>query len=215
MVIETIAAWYRRLVPEPLRRAIRSRSSRGFYSRTFFSRLDEEQGRSYDVIAETIVDRFHPQAVIDVGSGSGALLAALQRRGVPRLAGLEGSEEGLRRSRRLRVNAGFCDLTQPFRLGPQFDVAVCLEVAEHLPADVADQFAGCLASGPDVLVFSAATPGQGGENHVNEQPHDYWIEKLRAHGFAVDEEMTARVREEWSERAVASWYCRNVIFFRR
>ena len=213
-MIRAVAAWYRRIVPEPLRRAIRGRLSRGFYSRAFFDRLDQQQGPSYDVIAATIVDRFHPASVIDVGSGSGALLAALARRGVPALAGLESSGAGLERSRRRGMNVRACDLSQPFHLDG-FDLAVCLEVAEHLPPQVADQFAACLASGPDILVFSAATPGQGGENHVNEQPHQYWIERLGRHGFTVDEELTSRVRVEWSELGAAPWYCRNVIFFRR
>ena len=141
--------------------------------------------------------------------------AALSRRGVAVAVGLESSPDGVAAARRRNVDVRICDLAKPFALEPRFDVAICLEVAEHLPASVADQFVDCLASGPNTLVFSAATPGQGGENHVNEQPHEYWIEKLRARGFVMDAEMTAAVRAEWTSRGVASWYCNNVIFFRR
>lgn len=213
---QRIAAVYRRVVPEPIRRFIRDRlTGRGFYSRAFFDRMDRDQGASYDVLAGTIVERLRPSAVIDVGSGSGGLLAALARRGVPTLVGLESSPAGAAAARRRHVDVRMYDLSQPFVLERRFDVAVCLEVAEHLPEAVADQFADGLTSGPDVLLFSAATPGQGGENHVNEQPHEYWIEKFAARGFAVDAETTAAVRAEWTARGVARWYCNNVILFRR
>lgn len=212
---ETLAAWYRRIVPEPARRVVRNWLTRGGYSRAFFEKIDRDQTASYDVLAGTIVDRLQPSAVVDVGSGSGGLLAALARRRVPTLLGLESSADGVAAARRRNVDVRNCDLSKPFVLEKRFDVAVCLEVAEHLPASVAEQFVDCLASGPDVLVFSAATPGQGGENHVNEQPHEYWIEKLRARGFAVDEQTTREVRAEWTALGVASWYCNNVIFFRR
>ena len=160
---QRIAAVYRRVVPEPIRRFIRDRlSGRGFYSRAFFDQMDRDQAASYDVLAETIVERLRPSAVIDVGSGSGGLLAALARRGVPTLVGLESSPAGAAAARRRNVDVRMCDLSQPFVLERRFDVAVCLEVAEHLPESVADQFADGLTSGPDVLLFSAATPGQGG-----------------------------------------------------
>jgi SAM-dependent methyltransferase len=211
----TLAATYRRVVPEPLRRFVRNRIARNGYSREFFTQLDELQAASYDVMAATLVDRLAPRSVVDVGCGSGALLAALQRRGVPTLLGLESSPEGLALARRRGVDARSCDLGHPFTLNRDFDLAVCLEVAEHLPEPLADAFVASLASGPNHLVFSAATPGQGGENHVNEQPHDYWIAKLAGHGFVVDTEATRDVRAEWSARDVAPWYCSNVIFFER
>jgi SAM-dependent methyltransferase len=210
-----IAALYRRIVPEPVRRFVRDRLTARGYSRSFFAQMDQAQAASYAVLAETIVERLHPSSVVDVGCGSGGLLAALARHDVPRLLGLESSPDGVRLARRRNVDVRVCDLSKPFKLDESFDVAVCLEVAEHLPGSLAEQFADGLASGPDVLVFSAATPGQGGENHINEQPHEYWIEKLRARGFVIDEHATQEVRADWTKRGVASWYCRNVIFFRR
>jgi SAM-dependent methyltransferase len=210
-----IASLYRRVVPERVRRFVRDRLAAGGYSRSFFRQMDEAQAASYAVLAETIVKRLHPSSVVDVGCGSGGLLAALARHDVPRLLGLESSPDGVALARRRKVDVRVCDLSRPFTLDASFDVAVCLEVAEHLPEALADQFVDGLASGPDLLVFSAATPGQGGENHVNEQPHEYWIHKLGARGFSVDEDATREVRAEWSARGVASWYCRNVIFLRR
>jgi SAM-dependent methyltransferase len=214
-VKKTVAAAYRRIVPEPLRRFVRSRIAKSGYSRAFFTQLDELQAASYDVMAATLVERLAPSSIVDVGCGSGALLAALKRHGVPTLLGLESSPEGLDLARRRGIDARFCDLGHPFTLNSDFDLALCLEVAEHLPESLSDAFVASLATGPNHLVFSAATPGQGGENHVNEQPHEYWIERLGQYGFAVDEDTTREVRAAWTERGVATWYCRNVMFFAR
>ncbi|MDQ3282703.1 MAG: class I SAM-dependent methyltransferase [Acidobacteriota bacterium] len=212
---DRVASAYRAIVPEPLRRFVRDAITRRGYSAAFFAKLDAAQAASYDVMAASIAERLHPSAVLDVGSGSGALLAALARDGVTKTTGWESSPHGVAASRRRKVEVHEVDLGQPFTIGREFDLAICLEVAEHLPESLADQFVDGLASGPGVLLFSAATPGQGGENHINEQPHDYWIEKFARRGFAVDEAMTRELRAEWRAADVASWYCNNSIIFRR
>ena len=51
------------------------------------------------------------------------------------------------------------------------------DVAEHLESKHADFYVECLSSGnAKKLIFTAASPGQGGEGHYNEQPKEYWIE---------------------------------------
>jgi hypothetical protein len=67
----------------------------------------------------------------------------------------------------------------------------------------------------DRIVFTAATPGQSGEDHVNEQPHAYWIAKLQARGFAYEAERSARWQREWEARQIAACYAKNVMLFRR
>jgi hypothetical protein len=50
------------------------------------------------------------------------------------------------------------DLRQPLPADRKFDLAISGEVAEHLPATLV----GTLTSVSDVVLFSAAIPGQGG-----------------------------------------------------
>lgn len=208
-----LRAAYRGVVPEPLRRFIRDRLSRPGYSDAFFTHLDESQAASYGVVAESIIERLRPRFVVDVGCGSAALLAALAARGV-RTLGLEGSAAGVAGARRRGIDVRQTDLAQPFAVDP-CDVVISLEVAEHLPESAADAFIDSLVAAAPHVVFSAATPGQGGQDHINEQPHEYWIEKFRARGFALDAATTDAVRAEWRQRGVAPWYCNNVMFFRR
>jgi len=212
----SLSSWarsvYRAVLPEPLRRFVRNRLVRPGYSPAFFDHLDEMQAASYDVMAASIVEQLHPRFVVDVGCGSGALLAALASRGV-RTLGLEGSPAGVACARRRNIDVRLADLTQPFTVEP-CDAVISLEVAEHLPETAADRFVASLASAAPHIVFSAATPGQGGHDHINEQPHGYWLEKFSVHGFGADEETTEAVRQHWRDRGVASWYCKNVFFLR-
>ena len=74
-----------------------------------------------------------------------------------------------------------------FNLERQFDLAQSLEVAEHLPQARAATFVSDLVAHAPVVLFSAASPGQGGENHINEQPAEYWRKLFRQHDyFAID-----------------------------
>lgn len=216
MIRLTHLAKYRFLIPKSLRVFIRKYVlTKKIYSHDFFGLLDEYQHASYPIMAQTIVNYFHPRSVIDVGCGSGGLLLELKKRGVYDVAGLEFSRVGIKRCRTSGLNVKHCDLSKSCRIDNKKSICICLEVAEHLAPRFADQFVRNLSSGPNLLVFSAATPGQGGYGHLNEQPHDYWVEKFRRVGFALDINVTEAIRREWSKENVATWFSANVMIFHR
>ena len=101
------------------------------------------------------------------------------------------------------------DLTQPVFLDCKFDLLLCLEVAEHLPANKAEHLVKTCASHSNTIFWSAATPGQGGYHHVNEQPHEYWIEKFAAHGYKH------RLLADVLPVAPHDYYRKNAIEFKR
>jgi SAM-dependent methyltransferase len=207
---------YRRLLPEPLRRKIRDRltpaSSYGF---DFFQQVDELAGASYEEMARSIVETYRPRSVWDAGCGTGALLAALRDEGVPQLRGAEFHDAGLRICRRRKLDVEKVDLTRRVTIPPGTDLVICMEVAEHLPESASDTLVESLTSGPDQLLFSAAVPGQGGHHHINEQAHDYWLEKFGARGFLVDTAATDAIRARWRAAGVAPWYSNNAFVLRR
>ena len=91
-----------------------------------------------------------------------------------------------------------------------------MEVAEHLPAMVADRYVDLLTHLSQVIVFTAAPPGQGGDDHVNEQPPSYWISKFQQRGFGYAEELSRRWRESWEAVGdVEGLYHRNLMIFRQ
>lgn len=111
------------------------------------------------------------------------------------------------------------DLAEPLILGSVFDLVICWEVAEHLPASAADTLCDSLANNVDEgghLVFTAAIPGQGGHGHINEQPHGYWRQKLEARELTYDEAQTEALRATWKVvTGKCWWYPQNVQVFRR
>src|SRR5262249_45270644 len=101
-------------------------------------------------------------------------------------------------------------LDKPLRLGRRFDLAVSLEVAEHLPQRVAHQFVRNIVDLAPCVLFSAAVPYQRGTEHVNEQWPDYWAALFREHGYLVVDGLRPLV---WSNEDVFSFYRQNVIMF--
>lgn len=96
-------------------------------------------------------------------------------------------------------------------------MVLCWELAEHLPEHRADELCFMLsASTIDYLLFSAAIPGQGGSGHLNEQPHEYWTDKLTSRGLAYVTSLTDELRRVFSEVAPACpWYGHNLIVFEK
>lgn len=208
-----------RLSRLPLTRALQTRTHAlagvdELYDGAYYDNIDALAGHSMEVIAAALVREAAPGTVLDVGCGSGALLAAFRDRGIPGV-GLEQSPAGLAacRARGLTVHAA--DLCADVPPQGRFGAVTCLEVAEHLPPARADWLVHFLTAASDVVLFTAATPGQGGTGHLNEQPHEYWIERFAARGCPLDAAATARMRQEWQALGVAWWYARNVMLFRR
>jgi SAM-dependent methyltransferase len=92
----------------------------------------------------------------------------------------------------------------------KYDLALSLEVAEHLPGNRAQSFVADLCSLAPIVVFSAAIPGQGGSGHINEQWPSYWVEKFAEQGY----EGTGHLRWQiWDDDRVEPWYCQNLLIF--
>jgi len=172
--------------------------------------------RSAGVISESIITESAPNRVVDVGCGTGALLEALRDRGCE-VCGLEYSSAALKycRARKLDV-IKFNIERDTFRDNRVFDVAISTEVAEHLPEKVADHYIDLLTRLADTVVFTAAPPGQGGRDHVNEQPPSYWISKYRQRGFEHDKKLSDHWKQSWKASAsVQHFYYQNVMVFRK
>lgn len=185
------------------------------YDAEYYEFIEFTSVYSQNPMADSIVRDLAPRTVVDLGCGTGALLEALRRRKV-RVAGLEYSDAALAYCKKRRLRVCKFDIAR-HSLPPKLrrrDVALSFEVAEHLPPELADRFVETLTAASDTVVFSAATPGQGGTDHVNEQPHEYWIDKMRALGFYLDEDLSRRWRDEW-HGCTANWYHMNVMVFHR
>jgi hypothetical protein len=156
------------------------------YGDDFYRYLASFAVRSARVVVDKLSAVLPIDSVADFGCGQGAWLSVWQSIGAS-VVGIDGPY--VDRDQLLIDAAAFhaADLAEPIDLGARFDLVQSLEVAEHLPAAKAEKFIATLtAHGPCVL-FSAAVPGQGGENHINEQPLAYWRDIFRRRGYvAID-----------------------------
>ena len=186
------------------------------YDEAYYAiQVDPPALEAASVMGGAIVRELKPRNLIDVGCGTGALLSVLRDLGCT-VSGLEYAEAGLKlcRSRNLNVRKFDLENDSPEGTG-SYDLAISMEVAEHLPERCADRFVDLLSSLAPVVVFTAAYPGQGGADHVNEQPHSYWIAKFEERGLRLDAPLSDRWRGEWQAKGIALWYWKNIMVFRR
>jgi 2-polyprenyl-3-methyl-5-hydroxy-6-metoxy-1,4-benzoquinol methylase len=150
------------------------------YSNEFFDESEKATLQSARVVIPIVLQLINAASVLDLGCGRGAWLRVFQELGISLIRGLDG--DYVERSRLLVPEECFTctELSKPFTVPGRYDLAVCLEVAEHLPDIMAPVLIDRLVKAAPAVLFSAALPGQGGLNHINERMPAYWRSVLSA-----------------------------------
>lgn len=180
------------------------------YSSEFFQEWERGSLSSAKRILPIVFALLQPQSVVDVGCGVGTWARAAMDLGVTDVVGIDGDyidtatlhvppERFLQR-----------DLNHPLQLNRQFDLAVSVEVAEHLTGDLAKPFVGELTKLAPAVLFSAAIPYQDGNHHVNERWPSYWAGVFEQFGFSPFDVVRPQV---WRDREVEPWYAQNVVLY--
>jgi len=132
--------------------------------------------------------------VADFGAGSGHYSRWLNDTGLVSAHAFDGSPDIGLVTRGVVASA---DLGKPLSLGRKFDWTLCLEVAEHIPADLTATFLQNLeAHTSDGLVISWARPGLQGLGSANPLSQTQVLALLREHTGLIhlDEDLTRKVR---------------------
>ncbi len=180
------------------------------YDSQFLSYTRSLGTKSARVIVPILQEALRPTSVLDLGCGQGAWLEAWKACGASDVLGVDGDYVD---RTGLAVNESeFCarDLGGTIDLQRRFDLVESLEVAEHLPESRARGFVADLCRHGDTVLFSAAPPGQGGEQHINEQPYDYWRAFFEDLGYEAFDFVRPQVA---SRRDVGPWYRYNTLLY--
>ncbi len=176
------------------------------YRADFYKTYIEESRGSARSLLPHVVRMFGPSSVVDIGCGVGTWLSVFRELGVPKTLGIDGAYVD---TSQLLIDRGMFkshDLSKALRLDERFDLAVSLEVAEHIPIESAQTFVDTLTGLAPLVLFSAAIPFQGGDHHVNEQWPEYWIEHFSRRNYVAYDCIRPLV---WDDPSVAYYYAQN------
>lgn len=180
------------------------------YTDEFFDYIERGSRASARRFVSLLIPALNPSSVLDVGCGRGAWLNEWKRAGVPSIHGIDGAYVNNTRILIDRSEFDAVDLSQPFDLGRRFDLVTSLEVAEHLPPATSKNFVASLVRHGDLILFSAAPLGQGGEHHINERPLADWQDLFSQHGFEAFDVIRPDLHDDTS---VEPWYRYNTVLF--
>jgi SAM-dependent methyltransferase len=177
----------------------------------YYEKRQRRALRSAQAAVPVLVRLFEPQSVLDVGCGRGEWLAALREAGIDDLCGIDHApafSADLAVPRELLTTL---DLSAPFRLQREFDLALCLEVAQFLPSESASTLVESIVRHAKTVIFSAAVPGQGGDGNSNPQWPSYWAELFSRSGYVAEDSLRPLL---WLNADIAWWYRQNVVVYR-
>ena len=183
------------------------------YNEEFIAKSTEDSLRSANVIVPYLINIFHPSSVVDFGCCAGAWLSVFAKDSKIDIFGVDG--EYIDKSK-LLINKE-CFMPTDFEseipaLPHHYDMALCLEVAEHLSDEAGKRLIRRLCQAADVIVWSAAIPQQGGTNHINERWPTHWEKEFKKYDLYANDDIR---REFWNDRRVGFCIRQNILTYLR
>jgi SAM-dependent methyltransferase len=176
---------------------------------------NEFDNASAEIIVPELTKLMQINSVVDVGCGLGNWLSVFEQNGIQKLIGIDGEHA----KRKFILNEKHFIATdfeniEAFKtiLNEKVDLAICLEVLEHLSENTGKRIVDFLCNASDVILFSAAIPHQTGENHINEQHPVYWQELFAKRGFIFYDIFRQKY---WNNSQIKWWYKQNMFLVAR
>jgi SAM-dependent methyltransferase len=181
------------------------------YKNEMFSTRNASTSTAANKILEIIFDEYvEIYSVLDVGCGVGTFLRTAKSFGVKRIKGVDGPwvDKAL-----LQIPEELfekTDFESNFRIQENYDLIICLEVLEHVSHARSIQILEALTQNTNRILFSAAIPNQGGNQHINEQWQSHWAGYFAQKGFSPVDLIRPKI---WNAPDIDFWYKQNVLMY--
>ncbi|MDR0552407.1 MAG: class I SAM-dependent methyltransferase [Spirochaetaceae bacterium] len=181
------------------------------YGNKFYEAQWQGSLTSTEIILPLVLDVIRGiHSAVDFGCGTGVWLSVLKELGVNEIKGYDGAWVDKELLKIPKENFTAMELDKQIDIKKKYDIAISVEVAEHLPAESARTFVETLTKSSDIVLFSAAIPSQGGLNHINEQWPSYWYNIFMEYGYIGVDFLRKNI---WTKKDVEVWYRQNIILY--
>jgi|TARA_B100001094_G_scaffold332417_1_gene404368 SAM-dependent methyltransferase len=137
---------------------------------------------------EHLVKKYNANSVIDIGCGMGYALQEFSHL-CDDVLGLEGSTYAVQNSF-IKDKIMHVDFSKEKpHIEKEYDLCWACEFVEHVEEKYMENYLHIMQNSK-VVAMTFAGVGQGGYHHVNEQPLEYWINKLSDLGLEFDLDAT-------------------------
>jgi len=188
--------WEESLIKALERHIEEDQKDRPVYDKAFFQSLMKYRP-TYHFLADLMIEHLKPKSVIDLGCGCGFILEKMLINGIIDIHGIESSEEVIPFISENLIP--FIDISDVLLCAyAHYDLAVTIEVAEHIPEKDAAKFVNNICNSAEKFIWwTAAVPGQKGTGHINCKPQSYWESIFKEVGlFEPDWEQTYVLKQK-------------------
>jgi len=190
------------------------------YSKEFYHSVDNRASETAKVIFRELRNYLNVTTMVDAGCGSGAWARTAIDEGFTQAFGvdLSSSLDLIKKNKsfeKILANGNLILIERDFVKDsvsglPVAELAICLEVAEHLPPEIGASLITRLTEASNFVIFSAAQPGQGGTYHINERPIEFWVEEFAKYNFEPFDPFREILRKSQN---VPRFYALNMLLF--
>jgi len=179
------------------------------YNKEFYEKRHSRTIYAANTILHNIRNFINFESVVDFGCGVGTWLYSAEKLGASETLGFEGKwlDTSLYKA---SGTIKLLNLSEDINLKHRYDLAISLEVAEHLNESHSESFVNTLCNASDNVLFSAAIRGQGGKGHLNEKMQSYWVELFKKNGYECNDIIRPNI---WNDTKIDFWYKQNTFLF--
>lgn len=179
------------------------------YNDNFHNAHFQNSIESAKEVVPLLLSYFKPKTVLDIGCGLGTWLKIFEQYQCD-IFGIDGDYVNQKDLVIEKSKFKPLDLNLKYNLEKKFDLVISLEVAEHILPENAKTFIESMCVHSDVILFSAAIPGQEGTLHYNEQYNEYWIQQFAQNGYKCIDFLRYKI---WNNENISWWYRQNILVF--